>query len=283
MANLAPKDTWNPHILGEHPLFWPLRSDACSFVESFTRWPNLSDYQRFLDNALKPVQVNSGKTLKVVAQDLHQHSFEDSYEPRIFLKGELQTRQQSWHDFFQVLIWKLLPITKAALNELHYNAIKSRLETTPACNQRTVLENALTQYDECGAIIVSTNHELLERIRSFDWYSLFWEMRKQVEQQLKCIVFGHAIYEKGINPYIGITCHSVLIHVPPSIFNSPTEKLLSYLDPLVEKQFTNSLIQSPQDLSPFPVLGMPGWHRDNFQESFYHNVNYFRPGRKPKN
>ena len=34
-----------------------------------------------------------------------------------------------------------------------------------------------------------------------------------------------------------------------------------------------------RELSPLPVLGVPGWWKDNEQESFYDNTGYFRPGR----
>ena len=283
MANLAPKDSWNSRVLNRHPLFWPLLPGASKFVESFSNWPDLTDYQNYLNNTDNPISVKSGKKLKVVAQDTTQSAFEHGYEPRIYLKGELQTRTESWHDFFQILVWKLFPKTKALLNELHYHAIKSRLDSSNSSSQRSVLENTLTQYDECGAVIISTNQKLLEQINHFDWHTLFWKHRADVEKHLKCIVFGHAIYEKGIRPYIGMTCHSVLLHVPDTIFSSTREKLFEHLDSVLEKHFTKSLIQTPQDLSPFPLLGMPGWHPENNQENFYHNSSYFRPGRKQKN
>ena len=118
----------------------------------------------------------------------------------------------------------------------------------------------------------------------FQWHTLFWKKRSQLEQHLKCIVFGHAIYEKAINPYIGMTAHAVLLTVPDNQFNAPTETLLPYLDTLlVEKFSVNSNIHSPQDLSPFPLLGLPGWHPDNARENFYDDTDYFRPGRKQKN
>ena len=40
--------------------------------------------------------------------------------------------------------------------------------------------------------------------------------------------------------------------------------------------------KKPKDLSPFPLLGLPGWDKNNELESFYDNVRYFRPGRMKK-
>lgn len=284
MAKLITQDSWNPQVLGSHPVFWPLLPTASAFVRSFVDWPTLSDYQNFLNKSENPVRTRSNHQLSIVPQDETPLLFADGYEPRIYLKGELQTRQDCWHDFFQVLVWNIFPRTKAAINELHFNAMKARLESPGQSERRSVLENTLTQYDECGAVIISTDHELLNLVKQFDWHTLFWKRRTHLENNLKCIVFGHAIYEKSIKPYIGMTGHAVLLTVPEKQFTAPTETLLLYLDTLLEEKFTvGSNIQSPRDLSPFPLLGLPGWHPDNDRESFYDNTNYFRSGRKQKN
>lgn len=281
MSNLS-NQTWNPQVLTSHPIYWPLLTSASQFVESFDQWPTLSDYQQFLNSAETPIVTRSGHKLCVVPQDENQQQFSGEYEPRIYLKGELQTRQNSWHDFFQVLVWNLFPKTKATINELHFNATKNRINSSIP-SQRSVLENTLTQYDECGSIIVSSDPSLLDLIKQFEWQSLFWEQRERLEKELKCVVFGHAIFEKALNPYIGMTSHSVLLTVPVDIHHSPTNILMSYIDEHLNDIFsTNTQIKTPQDLSPFPLLGLPGWHDENNQRNFYENTDYFRPGRKRK-
>jgi len=35
-----------------------------------------------------------------------------------------------------------------------------------------------------------------------------------------------------------------------------------------------------RELSPLPVLGVPGWWPDNERESFYDDADYFRSGRR---
>ena len=284
MAKLHPQDTWNPQVLESHPLFWPLVSGASAFVESFSDWPTLEDFQHYLDSSDKPINTRSHLPLTIVPQDENPVQFSDGYEPRIYLKGELQTRQNSWHDFFQVLVWKIFPKTKAAINELHFNAIKERIQSTYNQKRRSVFENLLTQFDECGGIVISPDTDLLQLVNNFDWKTLFWEKRTQTTQRLKCIVFGHAIYEKAVNPYIGMTSHCVLLTVPEKEFSAANEILVEYLDTRLESHFSgNTGIQSPRELSPFPLLGLPGWHCNNTQENFYKNEDYFRPGRKQQN
>ena len=36
----------------------------------------------------------------------------------------------------------------------------------------------------------------------------------------------------------------------------------------------------PRELSPLPVLGIPGWWPDNERADFYDNTDYFRSGRR---
>jgi len=35
-----------------------------------------------------------------------------------------------------------------------------------------------------------------------------------------------------------------------------------------------------RELAPVPVLGVPGWCKDNERETYYDNLDYFRPGRR---
>jgi hypothetical protein len=276
-------DTWNSDFLHGHPIFWPLRPLAQNFVESHSQWPALDDYQQFLDAGVGKICSGNNKTLRFVPQGEKPQCFDEGYEPRIYLKGEIQTRLHNWHDFFQVMVWRMFPKTKTVINELHYRAIRQRLDHNPENHQRSPLENALTQFDECGAVIVSSQPELLELIKQFQWKSLFWYQRNAVRQHLKCIVFGHAVYEKALHPYVGMTAHSVLLPVPAQLLTLPNLSLAAAIDDLLVEVFgTGDSIASPADFAPFPLLGMPGWDPENDHESYYDNTRYFRSGRHYK-
>jgi hypothetical protein len=275
-------DTWNPEFLTTPPLFWPLRPFAQSFVQSHAQWPELHDYQRYLEAGVGEIVSGNKKPLRFVPQGGKPQCFEEGYEPRIFLQGEIQTRLRNWHDFFQVMVWRLFPKTKTVINEQHYHAITQRLVNDPDNHQRSPLENALTQFDECGAVIVSSDPELLDLIKHFQWKTLFWQRRDALQQHLKCIVFGHAVYEKALNPYVGMTTHSVLLPVPAHLLAQSTATLLAAVDDLLLELFTANAITAPADFSPFPLLGMPGWDPDNEQEAYYDNTRYFRSGRQYK-
>ncbi|NIQ10006.1 MAG: DUF3025 domain-containing protein, partial [Gammaproteobacteria bacterium] len=127
-------------------------------------------------------------------------SFQEQYEPRIYLRGEVQTRRHNWHDFFQVLVWSAFPDTKKTINALHYVSAQQRLNEKGHTN-RSPTENMLALFDECGAVLLSSDPALLKMIRNFEWHELFWLNREKLLRSLRCIVFGHAMYEKALNPY----------------------------------------------------------------------------------
>jgi len=276
-------DIWDNQFLSKHPACWPLVPFAQSFIQTHAAWPDLDDYQRFFEAEVGKIYSASGMPLRFVEQGHKSEQFEDGYEPRIYLKGEIQTRQRNWHDFFQVLIWRTMPKTKTIINQLHYQALRQRTNADASLKRRSSLENALTQFDECGAVILSSKLELLELVANFQWKTLFWQNRSEVNHHLKCIVFGHAMYEKTLNPYIGMTTHSILLPVEQEFLNQSTEHLIAETDDLLTNLFqAEDAIKSPQDFSPFPLLGMPGWDHENDVESYYNNKKYFRLGRRHK-
>lgn len=273
------RGTWNADFTTLSPVFDYLRPDTDWFLQ-FQQWPGLTDYQAFLDIADAPVTNLAGLPVRCVEQDFFPQAFNQHYAPRIYLTGEMQTRRENWHDFFQVITWRLFPRTKARINALHFPHAQKRFDDAANKHRRSPLENMLSQFDECGAIVVSDAEDLLTRVRNFEWQSLFMDQRNRVKTNLQCIVFGHALLEKAITPYIGMTAKAVLLRVDSSYFSQSRSAQLNYLDSRLAQLFGNEeRPASPQELSPLPVLGMPGWWPDQSRE-FYANASYFRPGRK---
>ena len=98
------------------------------------------------------VVSGGGVPLRLVRQDAKATRFEARYEPRAYLKGELQVRENDWHDFFNVLVWLTFPRAKAALNARHY-------QSQQACAgqvNRGAAQDALTLLDESGVIVVAS-------------------------------------------------------------------------------------------------------------------------------
>jgi hypothetical protein len=271
--------SWHGDFCQRSPLFAPIRLIAEQFT-NFANWPGLEDYQRVLDALPEPITLLSGKRLCIVAQDGKPHSFADHYAPRIYLTGEIQTRTENWHDFFQYLTWFIFPQTKAVINALHLPRAQQRIEGGGEPGRRTPLENMLSLFDEGGVVVASSDPSLLQLIRDFQWKELFWQRRGELAGKLHCIPFGHAVYEKGLAPYIGMTANAILLDVNVGYFSLPLAEQLKTVDARLTDIFRDgSRYEKPKDLQPFPILGMPGWDEANSEESYYDNTRYFRQGR----
>ena len=200
---------WQPHFALSSPLFEPLRPFSDKF-SSFVQWPQLADFQHLLDECETPITTLTGKRLKVVAQEGKPSNFEEHYAPRIYMTGEIQTRLENWHDFFQYLTWIMFPKTKAVINSIHIPYARARINQGGDLGARTPIENMLSLFDEGGAVIISSDLSLLQLIREFRWKDLFWQRRTELAAKFRCITFGHAMYEKALSPYIGMTANCIL-------------------------------------------------------------------------
>ncbi len=270
---------WEPYFYQRSPLFKPLQHLA-EYFDQYQQWPSLKEYQQLLDNWPKPIKTLSNQPITIASQAGKPGHFNEHYAPRIYITGEIQTRLENWHDFFQYLSWLMFPTTKAIINSMHIPYAQQRIEHGGDLGRRSPVENMLSLFDEGGAVLVSSDESLLQLVRDFQWKTLFWKRREELAQKFSCIPFGHAVYEKGLAPYIGMTANCILLDNGKDYFEMNNTEQLTWIDeqlaPLLSK---GTVLQKPKDLSPFPILGMPGWDENNQQESYYDNIRYFRPGR----
>lgn len=270
---------WSLHFCAHSPLFLPLSP----VMENFSHCDQLPDW-RFLQHQLTqqspPIKTASNQHLQFVPQTKKSKVFNESYEARIYLTGEIQARH-NWHDFFNALVWFTFPQTKAVINALHYRqGLQRHLNHE---RTRTALENTLTLFDESGAIILCSQTEFLHSIQNHDWKTLFWHQRKLVTQHLQCFIFGHGLYEKALNPYPGMTAQSILVVVKPEFFQWDLARQLYYADSYVAQWLTDThVLKNSHNLQPFPLLGMPEWDKNN-REEYYDNKKYFREKNQPRN
>lgn len=271
---------WIANFTQSSPVFEPLQPLARHFSH-LTRWPCLEELQALLRSWSPAVRTLTGQLLRIVGQDGQPAVFEQHYAPRIYFTGELQTRSENWHDFFQFLSWLMFPRTKALINALHIAPARERMHQGQDVGRRSPLENMLSLFDEGGAVLVSSNPDLLALVREFRWKSLFWDQRETLAQQFACVGFGHALYEKGLVPYLGMTANCILLEASPAYFALDWPERWAWIDEQLLLMLSDrAAMQGPRDLQPFPVLGMPGWDDANAVEQYYDNTSYFRPGRR---
>jgi len=206
-------------------------------------------------------QINCNqKTLSFVCQNMQLPSMHLGYEERIFHKGIIATRKNNWHDFFNAVVWHAFPQIKSAINSLHIDELNKQKNSI-----RSRKRDLLTLFDESG-VIVFANDYILELIKKHKWQELFIEKKQDwLNNNIKIITFGHALYEKYLNPYIGMTAQALLL-------NPMKESSSTFIS---EGLLNNSILQSKSEMSPLPLLGIPGWYK-NQNNVFYTNQRYFR-------
>ena len=178
---------------------------------------------------------------------------------KVFETGEVETRPESLHDFFNALVWLAFPSTKARINALH------AAEIPREGGRRGRLRDLLTIFDEGGAIVQCDDPALLGLLGARRWKELFWANRQRVRERMRVLVIGHAVLEQSLEPWPGITCKAIVLR-----WNADPDRCaaawLSALEPGA----------SPRDLVPLPIYGYPGWHPGSESPDFYEDRRYFR-------
>ena len=259
-------DQWNATFADGMPLLHALRPWSAQIAGD--HWPDRRALQRLLDAA--GVCTDSGAPLRLVAPGGTL-----PYEIRVYESAELECRESNWHDLFNVLVWLAFPRAKAALNARHHAAWSG-----DGGNGRGAVRDALTLFDESGLVVLSVQPALLQLIRDFQWKPLFWTHRAEVSGNMCFLPFGHALCEKALAPYRGLTGHAVLLEVSAGVLALPLPALIANIDAQLAAQIADpGFMQSTRQLAPLPVLGVPGWCAENTRATYYDDTNYFRPGR----
>jgi hypothetical protein len=268
---------WNLATLLASPLLAPLQPVLANLKAG--NFPTMYDFNKLLAQSHQFINVQQGHILRFVPQESGRMGFEAQYEPRCFLTGEVQTRPHNWHDLFNAIVWLTFPKAKAAINTRHFQALTQAPDLSKS--QRGSVRDMATLLDESGVIVVCANAELTELLLKFQWKELFWQRREQVRAEMGFFIFGHGLYEKALQPYVGITGQGLVLAVAAEFFDWTLAVQLNYLDQRVAEYLDNpEHCLSPRELHPVPLLGIPGWSKDNEQATYYDNASYFRAGRR---
>ena len=231
-------------------------------------WPSHDDLTR----AAHGLSTASGQPLRFVAPAEPGAGERAYYEAQSAQSGEVPTRAHNWHDLFNALAWIAFPRAKAAINAQHAAILAER--GAVEAKRRGPERDALTLFDEGGIAVLSTDASLLALIVDFEWKALFWQRRAEVARAMRFVAFGHALFEKALEPHPGIVAKTVFLRVDEL---PPDDALRAQADALLAAHFAmRARFASPRLMAPMPVLGVPGWHPDNARESFYDDRDHFR-------
>ncbi len=118
------------------------------------------------------------------------------YEIRVAARGEVETRDESWHDYFNVLTWTVFPQLKAALNA-------RQIEAREVGVVRSREQDRLAIFDEGGVLRHGGPGDEAEHF-----------------------VVGHALYESLVDGKRGIRALVLDVELPPGAKSLPLDHRL---------------------------------------------------------
>jgi len=237
--------------------------------------PGLPDAGRLtalLAAAAPDARSGAGRPLRFV----HGAPGPDGYEAHVHDHGEIPTREHDWHDFFNALAWCAWPRTKAAMNAAHVREIAAR--RAAGLPGRGPRRDALTQFDECGLVVTSSDPALLDALARHDWSHVFVERRATLAATMDFRLLGHASWDQLRAPFVGLCARCVHRTVAPDWFAldgaARQRNTDAWLAAAVE---AGTLLTAPRALRPLPLLGIPGVTPDSEHPDYYRDTRQFRP------
>lgn len=197
------------------------------------------------------------------------------YERRLYGEGVAETRNDNWHDYFGALAWLAFPAAKAAINRRHFAALSDA-----AGPERGPARDALTQFDECGLVVLCADMALWQGIRAHCWREVFGERRQDVLAGMRFLLFGHGSYDSLRAPYVGLCAKAVCFAVDAGVMGDPLAAQVARADELLAQWLATTEPLAPKLLQPIPLLGIPGATADNENPAYYDDTRQFRPARR---
>jgi len=185
--------------------------------------------------------------------------------------GQIPTRDLA-HDWYNGLAWLQFSSAKWRINAIHIE--DSSRQPVPTSNGRSRLRDAITLFDENGALLVTTEVTIRDALLAQDWATLFVHGRHYWEDRARLLVFGHGLLDSLHQPHPGLCAKAIPVLLPS--LEGLDESLPALLDAVVGQ------IQDPANFSPIPVMGIPGWFEESSRPGYYENRSVYRAKPTPR-
>jgi hypothetical protein len=165
------------------------------------------------------------------------------------------------------LVWARFPRLKAALNLRHLAALPGS-----APGRRGRVRDAVTLFDECGAVVFGPDRDGLERLARHDWPGLFGTDGARWPRTLSVVLVGHGVMERLASPWKSMTGRCLLVVTGTGAGDWPAlDRFAAHL------WRDDGPIRKPGHLCPLPYMGLPGWWPGGTDADFYADQAVFRP------
>lgn len=221
LAPLAPRREWVPNATGSIAALRPLHRAAALVPESggFPSVDALSVVLAGRRSAGGAVLSFERQTKKEKVKVLDQ-----AYDARIFLEGRIPTREGSYHDYFNALVWGTFPRAKIAVNARQFAALSEVFSVEGRMpSARTREQDALAMLDEGGLLLATdeAGRHALEQALVADGSAGSPEQRVAdlvAKGRVRALVFGHALAEHMVS-------EPTVVRGLPVVLTVPTERL----------------------------------------------------------
>lgn len=137
------------------------------------------------------------------------------YEVRIHVHRRVPTRERSWHDLTNALVWAAFPRSKRALTARQHAITEAVLPpgATRLPGARTREQDALAMVDEGGIVLLapaSDAEELRRAQREGDEAALGASL---AAGRAAALVFGHAMMEHAIDGILAVRGYGIVLAV----------------------------------------------------------------------
>ncbi len=243
----------------DHPAFAPYTAHRDLLVAR--EWPTIDTLNERLGERAHPA---SAAPLRFVAQSAALLADGLHYERRILERGAIATRERNWHDLLNALIWLEQTPLKTAMNARQV----ADLDRAVGANGRTRTQDALTQFDEAGAIVTVHDVAVVASWDRHDWRALFAGHRDAwLDRRIDVVIVGHALLE-----HLLVARDDLVAKCVVAIGAAAAERIGASIE-------GGALLTDPAEARPLPLCGIPGWHRDNAEPRFYVERACFAPAR----
>jgi len=110
------------------------------------------------------------------------------------------------------MVWHLFPKSKRAI---HLHQILTKELGMP----RSPLQNGITLFDECGIIVLISELWVEGCIAEHTWREFFVTVRIQLPETSQLFTFGHALFERYHQSYLGLTGKCMVVFVDRDVLD----------------------------------------------------------------
>jgi hypothetical protein len=186
----AGRDAWDPSFFRSSPLFWPVDL-AARALAGHHGWPGPEALTRLFEGE-PPVRFEPASPRRRRARV----PADARYDARIVLSRRVPTRERSWHDLTNALVWVTFPRAKLALHVRQHALVAARLGSDLRLpGARTREQDALAMLDEGGLALLCSRPQSRRLLQALNRDAIEEVVRLVDERAASALVFGHAIYE----------------------------------------------------------------------------------------